>query len=80
MRGGGKANGGGDDGPRGRLSSNRLLPRRDLRPLGVIIVPTGRISLKEKRVLDCQRADRIRGEGNSQKRTSIEGSTKAGPK
>ena len=29
---------------------------------------------------DCQRADRIRGEGSSQSSTNIEGSTKVGPK
>jgi len=50
MYGGGKVGRGGDDGPRGRLSLDRLLPRRDLCPLGVITVPTGRISLKEERV------------------------------
>jgi len=40
----------GNDGFKRRLSSDRLLLRRDLRPLDAIIVPTGRISLKKERV------------------------------
>ncbi len=64
MRSGREVNENRDDGPRGRLSSNRLLPRRDPRPLDAITVPTSRISLKEES-LNCQRADKIRGEGSS---------------
>ncbi len=79
MCSGGEAGEGGDNGPRGRFSSDRLLPRRDPRLLGAMTVPTGRISLKEES-LDCQRADRIQGEGSNQRSTSIEGSTKVGPR
>jgi len=50
VRGGGEANGGGDDGLGGQFSSDRLLPHRDLRPLGAMIISTGCISLKEERV------------------------------
>jgi len=79
VRGGEETGGDRDDGLEGRLSLDRLLLRRDLRPLDAITVPTGRISLKEES-LDCQRTDRIRGEGSSQRRTNIKESTKAGPK
>jgi len=48
--GGGEAGRSGDDGLEGRLSLNRLLPCRDLRPLGAITVPTGCISLKKERI------------------------------
>jgi len=39
-----------DDNFGGRFSLDRLLFRRDLRPLDIITVLTGRISLKEERV------------------------------
>ena len=45
-----EANEGGNDGLKRRFSLDRLLPRRDLRPLDIMIVSTGRISLKEERV------------------------------
>jgi len=48
--GGREVGGSGDDGLGRRLSSDRLLPRRDLRPLDAITVLTGCISLKEERV------------------------------
>ena len=50
MCGGREVNGDGDNSLGGRFSSDRLLLRRDLRPLGAMIVSTGCISLKEKRV------------------------------
>jgi len=50
VRGGREIDGGRDDGLGKRFSLNRLLPRRDPRPLGVITVPTGYISLKEERI------------------------------
>ncbi len=48
--GGREADRSGNDGLGRRFSLDRLLPRRDLRPLDAMIVPTGRISLKEEKV------------------------------
>jgi len=45
-----EVNGDGDNSLGGRFSSDRLLLRRDLRPLDAITVPTGCIFLKEERV------------------------------